>query len=171
MNNLIIKILGLILSLSVIGGVTYYYLQVKETKEEYSLGKIVDKVSGDKVADDFILPANRKCTFENSSESQFGKVTIRSTMYVSGTNISTASEMDSMGKVIKSNVIIKDNTTYMWSSASDKVGAKVTSKTGESLSSSYQKSVEKAYTSCRAWSVDYTVFNLPQGIDFVEVVK
>ncbi len=171
MNNIIIKILGLILSLSVVGGVVYYYLEVKETKEEYLLGEIVDKVSGSRVANDFVLPENRKCTAEKTLESQFGKETIRSTLYVSGSNISSISEIDSMGKITKSNVVIKDNTKYMWSSSSGKVGAKVTSKTGESLSSSYQKSVEKTYTACKYWPVDSRVFDLPQGVDFMEIVK
>ncbi len=167
MNNIIIKILGFILALSVVGGSAYYYLKVKETRKEYSSLK----VSEGKISSNFLLPENRKCRFENITESQFGKVTIRSTMYISGDNVSTESEIDAIGKVTKSNIVIKDNITYMWSSASNKIGIKIMSKAGESLSDSYKKSVERVYTSCMVWSVDDSVFILPAEIEFKDLGK
>lgn len=153
MNNIILKILGLLLAGGIISGATYQY--VKNT----DVAKVITEslISGDK-----------KCSISNTVDSAFGKITTKSTLYSSGENIKTESEINTGGTIMKSSILIKDNVTYMWSSASLKVGVKVPSKTGESLADSYRKSIEKIYTNCADWSVEKSVFELPLGIDFKE---
>lgn len=121
------------------------------------------------------LGTRLKCDF--SSETEDG--TISGTAYTDGSQMRQESTLEQGEERIESNVIVKNEEVYAWSSVQPGQGMKVSladvesrqeEQTSEQEEADMSPGMEQSFEySCEKWNVDESKFQLPQDIDFQDM--
>lgn len=172
MNRKILIIVALLLFLGV-GG--WYFLSDKKTADNTSttIGMNNDsknESSTSSLKDLITKGGSQTCTY--TTESGSGKV------YVAGGKVRGDFETKTEDLTLKSHMIVKDNTSYIWTDGQN-TGFKMTFDTasepaptidkGDSstANSGFDMGTDYNY-SCNSWNTDASMFDLPEEISFNE---
>lgn len=114
---------------------------------------------------------NYKCTFAH----EFDAAQSSGTVYVAGDKIrgDFTSEVVAANLTVESHMIQSGGYTYMWSPMTPNgFKAKTTTEGGSGSaapSGQYADLTQEYAYNCSSWSVDQSMFELPSGIQFVEI--
>jgi hypothetical protein len=134
----------------------------------------VEAKSGKKMAFSQFLKngGNYKCTVRQS----FNEVEANGVVYVNDTRVSAEYDANVQGMQVKTNLIVKDDYTYSWSSVMPGTGIKVKVNKPDVPITSTAMSAQYGFNAdmigdynCEAWTLDESKFTLPKGITFKEI--
>lgn len=109
---------------------------------------------------------SQKCTFESSTNNSSSSGAV----YVAGGQLRGDFISTTNGIAVESHLIIKDDTSYVWSSALPQ-GIQIplaSMSVGSGVEGSVDPNAELDY-SCNTWSADASVFTLPTGVEFQDL--
>ncbi|GIW69923.1 MAG: hypothetical protein KatS3mg101_0670 [Patescibacteria group bacterium] len=142
--------------------------QPKNAEESYFSGSLKDL---------FSLAKDVECTYSYSDE----KNKTSGVMYVSGKNLRSDSKVTvEDGTIVESSFILKDNMMYMWG-PSMPYGVKISveeemldstaeGSEGEKVPENLASLQKKVDYKCSPWIVDVSKFELPENVEFKEMV-
>lgn len=171
MNSIIIKVL---IGLIVAGGGYYTYTASVSNKTDAPNVMVQKESAPESLSEKLLSGGNVTCDSTISGNGVEGK----NVSYVSGTSIRTETDMIVGGKNIKSSMIVKGETMYIWTNQLsfgmkmkfDK-DAFIKNIDGASmqLENTYEKSGMKVNYTCKPWSKDLNVFEIPANIIFQDM--
>jgi hypothetical protein len=163
MSKKILIVIGVVLLL-ILGG--WFYMNSKKTAGTASTGSSTNTTqpsTASSLKDLISKGIAQSCTFSANRTS--------GSVYVSGKSVRGDFETTVDNAAMKSHMIVKDNTSYVWTDGKS-VGIKMSfdpsatpAATSGTTSGSFDPSVNMNYK-CSAWIADSSKFDLPAGVTF-----
>ena len=116
----------------------------------------------------FAMGGSNKCTFTSGTQNSQSEGTV----YIAGGQMRGDFTSVAAGKTVMSHMVVKENTSYMWSDAMPQ-GIKMSFEAMATQSDANPQSTvnpeAQAEYSCSAWSADASMFTLPSGTTFQDM--
>jgi hypothetical protein len=122
------------------------------------------------ISDLLALNTPQQCTFTHTSDAGESAGTV----YIANGSMRGDFTINTDGESMESHMIVKENTSYLWGAGLEqgiKMPLDQIKETQENAGHDVQTVDldEKADYRCSSWPVNQNVFNLPSGIDFMDI--
>lgn len=166
-------VIAVFVVIALLGGGAYMMMNRSVTKPQEPAGSISSNPTQTgsmrkSFRDLFNLGENQECTFTDPDSGSTGIV------YIGNGNVKGEFETNTSGKTVKAHMLQDSENMYIWSDG-EKQGFKVArdsvEKAVENMGDIAVDINKEADYSCKSWSVDAGVFQLPSGVEFQDYSK